>query len=165
LRSRPFAWSGRRTIDEAIRCRQLQPITVRRTSESDVFATPRMRTLRGPSRALKSLHRTVSISDTLLSARRHARVGLRTARCATHNALLADGVVKFDLRAQGSRTTLPVKARWSVTRKCLPSCRESASRNPQTKFARLIRRGEFAYRFAFCPPMPCVKQCFGLLPG
>jgi hypothetical protein len=28
----PFAWPGEGTIDEAIRCRQLQPITIRRTA-------------------------------------------------------------------------------------------------------------------------------------
>jgi hypothetical protein len=62
---------------------------------SDAFSASRMRTLLGPSRASKSLHRTVSISDTLMSARRHARVGLRTARCAIQNTLLADGVLNL----------------------------------------------------------------------
>ena len=35
--SRPFAWSGKGRVDGAIRCRQLQPIAVRRTSETDAF--------------------------------------------------------------------------------------------------------------------------------
>jgi len=74
---RPFAWSGMGRVDEAIRCRQLQPITLRRTSESGAFSAPRMRTLRGPSRTLKSLHRTVSTSDVPVVTRRHARVGIR----------------------------------------------------------------------------------------
>jgi len=103
---------------------------------TDVFATSRMRTLLGPSRASKSLHRTVSISDTLMSARRHARVGLRTARCATRDTLLADGVTMFDPRTRGSRTTSPVRACWPVIRECLPSCKESASRNPQAESTR-----------------------------
>jgi len=42
-------------------------ITVRRTSETDAFSAPRMRTPRGPSRTLWSLHRTVSTSDIPLS--------------------------------------------------------------------------------------------------
>jgi len=37
LRPRPFAWSGKRRVDEAIRCRQLRPITIRRTAVSDAF--------------------------------------------------------------------------------------------------------------------------------
>ena len=40
------------------------------------FRAPRMRTPRGPSRTLKSLHRAVSISDVPTVALRHARVGL-----------------------------------------------------------------------------------------
>jgi hypothetical protein len=36
-RPRPFAWSGERRVDEAIRCRQLQPITIRRTSCRRLF--------------------------------------------------------------------------------------------------------------------------------
>jgi len=37
--SRPFAWSGRRRVDEAIRCRQLQPIAMQRTSETDAISS------------------------------------------------------------------------------------------------------------------------------
>jgi len=65
--TRPFAWPGEGRVGGAIRCRQLQPITMRRTSETDAFSAPRMRTPRGPSRTLKSLHRAVSTSDVLLS--------------------------------------------------------------------------------------------------
>jgi len=34
---RPFAWSGKGRVDGAIRCRQLQPIAMRRTSETGAF--------------------------------------------------------------------------------------------------------------------------------
>jgi len=39
LRPRPFAWSGKRKVDEAIRCRQLRPITMRRTSETGAISS------------------------------------------------------------------------------------------------------------------------------
>lgn len=42
-------------------------ITTRRTSETGDFSSPRMRTPRGPSRTLWSLHRTGSTSDAPLS--------------------------------------------------------------------------------------------------
>jgi hypothetical protein len=61
-------------VDEAIRCRQLQPIAIRRTSETGAFSAPRMRTPRGPSRTLWSLHRVVSTSDVPVVTRRHTRV-------------------------------------------------------------------------------------------
>jgi len=87
-------------VDEAIRCRQLRPITMRRTSETDAFSASRMRTPLGPSRTSKSLHRSVSTSDALSVTRRHARVGLRTARCAVRNTLLAENATGFDLRVE-----------------------------------------------------------------
>jgi hypothetical protein len=40
------------------------------------FRAPRMRTPRGPSRSLKSLHRIVSTSDVLYVTGRHTRVGI-----------------------------------------------------------------------------------------
>jgi len=36
---RPFAWSGKGRVGGAIRCHQLQPIHVRRTSETDAFSS------------------------------------------------------------------------------------------------------------------------------
>ena len=39
LLPRPFAWSGKRRVDEAIRCRQLRPITMRRTSETGAISS------------------------------------------------------------------------------------------------------------------------------
>jgi hypothetical protein len=61
-------------------------ITTRRTSETDAFSAPRMRTPRGPSRTLWSLHRTVSTSDALVVTRRHTRVEILFARCAVHSS-------------------------------------------------------------------------------
>jgi len=77
LQPRPFAWSEERRVDEAIRCRQLQPLVFRRTSETGAFFAPRMRTPRGLSRSLWSLHRITSTSDVPIVARRHTRVGIR----------------------------------------------------------------------------------------
>lgn len=57
-------------------------IMMRRTSMTDAFSAPRMRTPRGPSRTLWSLHRTVSTSDIPVVTRRHTRVGILSARCA-----------------------------------------------------------------------------------
>jgi len=85
LRSRPFARSGKRTIDGAIRCRQLQPITIRRTTGPTPFQRRGCElplVLLGPRRAFTVPCRSLTLS---LSARRHARVGLLTARCAAHN--------------------------------------------------------------------------------
>jgi len=100
---RPFAWSGRGRVDEAIRCRQLRPIMTRRTSETGAFSAPRMLTPRGPSRTLWSLHRTVSTSDAPVVTRRHARIGfrIRPMRCPSKTrpfGLVKEGV---NLRARG----------------------------------------------------------------
>jgi hypothetical protein len=57
-------------------------IATRRTSETDAFSAPRMRTPRGPSRTLWSLHRIVSTSDVLVVTGRHTRVEILFARCA-----------------------------------------------------------------------------------
>ena len=67
------------------------------------FSAPRMRTRLGPSRTSSSLHRIPSISDALVVTRRHARVGLQTARCADRRAPLAENVTEVDLRAEGLR--------------------------------------------------------------
>jgi hypothetical protein len=50
-----------------------------------------MRTPLGPSRTSWSLDQTVSTSDILVVTRRHARVGLRTARCAADDICLLRG--------------------------------------------------------------------------
>lgn len=51
----------------------LRPNAFQRTSETDAFSAPRMRTPLDPSRISGSLHWTVSISDTLMVTRKHAR--------------------------------------------------------------------------------------------
>jgi hypothetical protein len=86
LQPRRFASPGERRVDGAIRCRQLQPIAVWRTSTTDAFSASRMRTPRGPSRTLWSLHRTVSTSDIPVVTGRHTRVEILFARCAVHSA-------------------------------------------------------------------------------
>jgi hypothetical protein len=82
LQPRRFASPEERRVDGAIRCRQLQPIAIRRTSTTDAFAASRMRTPRGPSRTLWSLHQTVSTSDVPFVTGRHTRVEILFARCA-----------------------------------------------------------------------------------
>lgn len=72
-----------------------------------------------------------SISDALVVTRRHARVGLLTARCAGRDTLLADGVPCIDLRAEGLCHARPVRVRRTAARERLPSCREPASFHPQ----------------------------------
>jgi hypothetical protein len=59
-------------------------IATRRTSLTNAFSALRMRTPRGPSRSLWSLHRIVSTSDVLVVTNRHTRVEILFARCATH---------------------------------------------------------------------------------
>jgi len=44
-----------------------------------------MRTLRGLSGTLKSVHQVVSTSDVPVVTRRHTRVGIRSARCAVRH--------------------------------------------------------------------------------
>jgi len=63
-------------------------IATRRTSEAGTFSAPRMRTPRGPSRTLWSLHRIVSISDVSVVTCRHTRVEILFARCAGHHPLV-----------------------------------------------------------------------------
>jgi len=61
-------------------------IATRRTSMTGAFSAPRMRTPRGPSRTLWSLHRTVSTSDIPIVTRRHTRVEILFARCAVRSS-------------------------------------------------------------------------------
>jgi hypothetical protein len=60
-------------------------IAMRRTSRTDAFSAPRMRTPRGPSRTLWSLHRITSTSDVPIVTRRHTRVEILFARRAVHH--------------------------------------------------------------------------------
>jgi hypothetical protein len=134
LQPRPFAWSGEKRVDEAIRCRQLRPLALRRTARPAPFRAPRMRTPRGPSRSLWSLHRIASTSDVLVVTRRHTRVGIRCPPdvLAVSSQSLSGARRGVDLRARGTLHGLPVRAGRAQARERLPSCRESASVNPQT---------------------------------
>jgi len=72
-RSRPFAWSGRRRIDEAIRCRQLRAIAFRRTSGPTPFqrrGCELLLDLLGPRGAFTEPRRP---SDALVVTCGHAR--------------------------------------------------------------------------------------------
>jgi hypothetical protein len=72
-RSRPFARSGKRRIDEAIRCRQLRPHTTRRTSGPTPFqrrGCGLLLDLLGPRGAFTEPRRP---SDAPVVTRRHAR--------------------------------------------------------------------------------------------
>jgi hypothetical protein len=73
LRSRPFAWSGRRRIDEAIRCRQLRAIAFRRTTRPTPFqrrGCEPLLDLLGPRGAFTEPRRP---SDVPVVTRGHAR--------------------------------------------------------------------------------------------
>lgn len=92
--------------------------------------------LLGPRGAFTECRRT---SDALLVTRRHARVGLRTARCAVRDTLLADGATRIDLRAEGPGGARPVKVERSGIRERLPSCRDpSSSRSKDGRAANLV---------------------------
>jgi len=59
-----------------------------------------MRTLRGLSGALKSLHRAVSTSDVPIVTRRHTRVGILPPDVLSVITLLADGEAELNLRIE-----------------------------------------------------------------
>jgi len=96
------------------------------------FRAPRMRTLRGPSRTLKSLHRIVSTSDVPFVARRHSRVGilLRPICCpASRSSRMV--MWRLTYEPEDFCFVRPVRAGRASARERLPSYREPASRNPQ----------------------------------
>jgi hypothetical protein len=90
-----------------------------------------MRTLRGPSRSLKSLHRIVSTSDVPFVTRRHTRVGIRCPPdVLSVITLLADGDAEFTCEPEDFCFALPVRARRASARERLSSYREPASDKP-----------------------------------
>jgi hypothetical protein len=102
----------------------------RRTSETGAFSAPRMRTPRGPSRTLWSLHRTVSTSDTPVVTRRHARIGfhrIRPMRCPSKTRPCGRVEEGLNLRARGLCFDPPVRASRAKAQERLPSYREAAS--------------------------------------
>jgi len=92
-----------------------------------------MRTLRGPSRTWKSLHRTVSTSDVLVVARRHARVGLRVR----------------PMRCPGSACDLAVRCRAGVEPRSQRTLRRPAG---ESKTGRSPRTPSVVLRA--CKPRP-----------
>jgi hypothetical protein len=94
-----------------------------------------MRTLRGPSRSLKSLHQIVSTSDVPFVTRRHTRVGIRRPPdVLSVITLLADGDAEFTCEPEDLCFVRPVRARRASARERLSSYREPASRNPQAMY-------------------------------
>jgi hypothetical protein len=94
-RSRGFA-SGRRRIDEAIRCRQLWAITFRRTALRRLFSAEDANSPWTFSDLVEPSPDRVD--HLMLSCRLQARpTGLCADRCAVRHTLLADGVTGIDL--------------------------------------------------------------------
>jgi hypothetical protein len=92
------------------------------------FRAPRMRTLRGPSRSLKSLHRFVSTSDVPVVTRRHSRVGIRNPPdLLIVVTLLADGDATLTYEPEDFCFARPVRAGRASARERLRSYREPAS--------------------------------------
>jgi hypothetical protein len=148
----PFAWSGKGRVDEAIRCRQLQPIAIRRTSETGAFFAPRMRTPRGLSGTLWSLHQTVSTSDVPVVTRRHTRVGIRCPPDVLSSiTLLADGDGELTCESKDLSVALPVRVRRASARERLSSYREPASRNPQAMNAKTCLKSHSRALFRLLP--------------
>jgi hypothetical protein len=82
-----------------------------------------------------------------------------SARCAARGTQPCGGLPEIDLRAEGPRAAVPVKARKPVIRERLPSYREPASQNPQAELTRTCKGREPAHRFAFSPPVLRVRRC------
>jgi hypothetical protein len=164
-RSRPFAWSEGRRVDEAIRCRQLRPLASRRTSHRRLFSVEdadsswTFSDLVEPSpNRVDHLTLSWSLADTPESA--------SCRRVAFRDALLADDATKIALRAEGPHFAVPVRARRAKARERLPSYREPVSRNPRAEHARyFLGLALFEHRFAFSPLEPRVRRCFVLPSG
>jgi hypothetical protein len=112
----PFARPGKGRVDGAIRCRQLRAITMRRTAETGAFSAPRMRTPLGdfwPRGAFTTSCRPLTFS---LSPVGTPESESESARCAGRHetdSLRSRDVTDVDLRVEGLRFTLPVRAAWA----------------------------------------------------
>jgi len=141
LRSRPFAWSGRRRIDGAIRCRQLRAITSRRTTHRHLFsaedANPSWSF--GPRGAFTEPRRPLTFSRSPEGTPDQplcCPMRCPPSRCAS---LARDALgAEIHLRVEGPRVDSPVRAGRAKARERLPSYRERASRNPQAEPARTV---------------------------
>jgi len=132
-RAQPFAWPGKRRVDEAIRFRQLRPSPFRRTTHRRLFrvedADPAWsfsdlaEAFTEPSRPLTfSLSLEGTPDRPLCRPMRFPWVTLPRER-----------VTEIDLRAEGLHFNQPVRESWVKARERLPSCRDLASRNPQAE--------------------------------
>jgi hypothetical protein len=170
LRSRPFAWSGRRRIDGAIRCRQLRAITFRRTTHRTPFqcrGCEPLLVLLGPRGAFTEPRRPLTFSWSLEGT--PDRPLCRSTRCPSHGASLSRcGSCNCD--SPSSRRTslrLPREGKTGesprtpsvVSRACEPKPTSRTS-------AYLINCERFsAHRFAFSRLVPRVRRCFELPSG
>jgi hypothetical protein len=163
----PFAWSGKGGSTKLFAVVSFSRSQCGAPLRPTPFRAPRMRTLRGPSRTLKSLHRVVSTSDVPFVARRHSRVGilLRPICCpASRSSRMV--MWRLTYEPEDFCFVRPVRARRASARERLPSYREPASRNPQA-MQTVTFNGDRAHAhcFAFWPSVPRVRRCYGLLPG
>ena len=139
MRSRPFAWSGRRRIDGAIRCRQLRAITFRRTARRHLFSAEDANSSWSfePRGAFTKPRRPLTFSWSLEDTPDQPLC--RPMRFPSHGAIpceTAGRATQIHLRAEGPHVALPVRTRRAKARERLPSYRDLASRNPQTEPAR-----------------------------
>jgi hypothetical protein len=152
LRSRPFAWSGRRRIDEAFsvvsfgRAHLGAPLDRRLFSVEDANSRRPFSDLVEPSP-----NRVVPLTFPWSLSGTPDRHSLPTdALSATRSSRMAS--LTIDLRAEGPCFVRPVKALRAKARKRLRLYQEPASRNPHVEPARTFVRKRFsAHRFAFSP--------------
>jgi hypothetical protein len=173
LRSRPFAWSGRRRIDGAIRCRQLRAITFRCTTGPTPFqrrGCGQLAVFLGPWSAFTEPCRPSDVPLSLggtpdqLSSAGFIPPLPTDALSVTRSSRMVSR--RIDLRARGPRVAQPVRVERAKAREHLSSYPELASRNPRTALVRTFNRlHSCAYRFAFSLLVPCVRQCFELPSG
>jgi len=103
---------------------------MRRTSETGTFSVPRMRTPRGLSGTLRSLHRAVSTSDVPLSLAGTPESVSVPPDVLSVITLLADGEADLTCESKDICFVRPVRARRASARERLPSYREPASSSP-----------------------------------
>jgi len=104
------------------------------------FRASRMRTPRGPSRTLKSLHRIVSTSDVpCRHPQAHPSRNPSPPDMLSVVTLLAEGGAELNLRARGPSLRPADEARRASARERLSSYREPASRDPQAMHTELSR--------------------------
>jgi hypothetical protein len=170
--SRPFAWSGRRRIDGAIRCRQLRASTSRRTSGPTPFqrrGCGLSLDLVGPRGAFTEPRRP---SDALIVTRRHAR----PASVPT-DALFASSPAFAGVRLSPDEAATKPSSRRTPRR---PTRKGRAGKSPRTPSvvsrtrepkptsrisATFDSELSSAHRFAFSRLVPRVRRCFELPSG